>query len=360
MKRNHLFKVLLLFIFCFSITVPLSGCRTQQDKEIVVAKNVKEELNSVKREILELIQEGNILLQAEKFPEAKASYEKAISKDKTNENTYLEIKNNYVKAKRFDDAYYIIKLAIDNNVSTDSMSKILEEIKTNFSVIKLEDTTTTGNSYELPTNLTVPVTTIPNPVTIRWVQKKVDTSNSGNFTFDGYIDEYGRRVQLTLTVKDIPKVTKKVTIPVKETVKSNSIGFINDIYEENKNTYIKFDDVQFYRDTDAQKEYAKDGFPPSEYEFGYDYYIRNKEINNKPYILSSNCSINICAYKVNPNIDKNSHELTTISQKDFKTYINKWSNIDELDKEFGSSRALLFSITTEDDVITSINMEYTP
>jgi hypothetical protein len=58
MKRNYLFKLLLLFIICFSFATSLYGCKSK-DKEIVVAENVKEDLKSTNAEILQLIEEGN-------------------------------------------------------------------------------------------------------------------------------------------------------------------------------------------------------------------------------------------------------------------------------------------------------------
>lgn len=379
MKKIYLSKFLFLFIFCIFITVPLYGCNSKQDKEIVVAKNVKEDLNSTKSEILQLIEEGNAFLQSGKYPQARACYEKAISKDKTNESTYMQIKDNYVNAKRFDDAYYIIKLAIDNNVSKDEMSKILEEIKSNFSPISLENTISEGDDYSLPTQTNIPTDNITNPVNIRWSQKNIDTSAPGTFTYDGYIDEYGRTVHLTLTVKKVikkPKETssqqvlasnqKESIIVKKEVVKSNKIGFIDSIYENNGDTFIKFNETEFYRNEDAQREYAKDGFTPSDTEWGHDYYIRDNSKEQKVYKLSKDCKINICIYLVDSKTKyKTSDELKPISKDDFKTYVysSTCNYNDQLSKYPGLpnyNRALLFWINTEDDIITSMNMQYTP
>lgn len=379
MKKIYLPKFLLLFIFCIFITFPLCGCNSKQDKEIVIAKNVKEDLNSTKSEILQLIEEGNAFLQSGKYPEARASYEKAISKDKTNESTYLQIKDNYINTKRFDDAYYIIKLAIDNNVSKDEMSKILDEIKSNFSPILIENTISEGEDYSLPTQTNITTDTTINPVNIRWSQKNIDTSNPGIFTYDGYIDEYGRTVHLKLTVKKVVKQLKETPSkqdlatkstntpsPKKEVVKSTKIGFIDNIYEESGNTLIKFNETEFYRNDEAQREYAKDGFSPAHYEWGHDYYIRDNSKEQQIYKLSKDCKINVCIYLADPKVEyKTADELKPISKDDFKTYIststynynNQLSKYPDLPKY---NRALLFWINTEDDVVTSINMQYTP
>ncbi|MDS0527198.1 Ig-like domain-containing protein [Clostridium sp. SHJSY1] len=379
MKKIYLSKVLLLFIFSIFIVIPLYGCNSKQDKEIVVAKNVKEDLNSAKSELLQLIEEGNAFLQSGKYPEARSSYEKAISKDKTNESTYLQIKDNYMKAKRFDDAYYIIKLAIDNNVSKDAMSKVLEEIKSNFSPILIENTISEGADYSLPTQTNIPEATITNPVNIRWPQKNIDTSSPGTFTYDGYIDEYGRTVHLTLTIK---KVVKQANSPLpqqelsakqkisttqkKEVVKSSKIGFIDSIYEENGDTFIKFNETEFYRNGDAQKEYAKDGFSPSSDAWGHDYYIRDNNKEQKTYKLSKDCKINVCIYLVDSKVEyKTADELRTMSKDDFKIYvsdsINKYNNqLTEHPEMPKYDRALLFWINSEDDIVTSMNMQYTP
>ncbi|MBD7911998.1 MULTISPECIES: Ig-like domain-containing protein [Clostridium] len=363
MKKINLLKVLLLFIFSIFIAIPLCGCNSKQDKEIVVAKNVKEDLNSVKSEILQLIEEGNAFLHSGKYPEARTSYEKAISKDKANESTYLQIKDNYMNAKRFDDAYYIIKLAIDNNVSKDAMSKVLEEIKSNFSPILLENTISEGADYNLPTQTNIPEATITNPVNIRWPQKNIDTSNPGTFTYDGYIDEYGRTVHLTLTIKKVVK-QKIPTTQKKEVVKSSKIGFIDSIYEENGDTFIKFNETEFYRNEDAKREYAKDGFSPSDYEWGNDYYIRENNKEQKTYKLSKDCKINVCSYLVDSEFQYKT-ELRTISKDNFKIYvsncINRYNNELTQDPEMPKyTRALLFWINTEDDIVTSMNMQYTP
>jgi tetratricopeptide (TPR) repeat protein len=244
-----------IFILCISLSVPLSGC-TEKDKEIVVAENVKEDLNSTNAEILQLIEEGNSFLQSEKFSEARASYEKAISKDKTNEDTYLKIKENYMNTNRFDDAYYIIKLAIDNNISTDKMGKILEEIKTKFTTIQLENTITQGDDYSLPNPKTIPVDTITNPVNIQWDKKDIDTSHSGIFIFDGYVEEYGRKVQLKLTIKEAVKQTNESTNPSNQdntkneksannktiTYNSKGLGLAFDMPSSWANNYILEDD----------------------------------------------------------------------------------------------------------------------
>ena len=199
MKKNYLLKVLLFFM-CLLLIPTLYGCKSK-DKEIVISENVKEDLNSEKSAILELIEEGNTYLNSGNFSEARNSYEKAIAKDKTNVSTYLEIKDTYMKSSRFDDAYYIIKLAIDNNVSNDEMSKVLEEIKSNFSILNIEQTIIRNSDFNLPEQVNLPIDTVPNPVTIKWNQSKVDTSTCGTFTFDGYSDEYGRTVKLTLTIR---------------------------------------------------------------------------------------------------------------------------------------------------------------
>ncbi|WP_143315489.1 Ig-like domain-containing protein [Clostridium sp. HBUAS56017] len=255
MKKRFLLKIFGFIILGSFLVIPQYGCKLK-DKEIVLANDVKDNLKSTRAEILKLIEEGNTFLESRKFSEARDCYEKGISKDKANEDIYLQVKDTYMKAERFDDAYYIIKLAIDNNVSKDSMTQVLEDIKSKFSIIQLEDTITQGDDYSLPNPKTIPIDTATNPVNIQWNKKDIDTSNLGIFTFDGYVEEYGRKVQLKLTIKEVVKQTNegnkssnKDTIQNEKSVNNKTITYSSkglgvsfDMPASWENNYIVKDD----------------------------------------------------------------------------------------------------------------------
>lgn len=72
------------------------------------------------------------------------------------------------------------------------------------------------------------------------------TSIPGQYSYIGYADEYGRSVQLNLTVNKKPE-------PIRET----KIGFVERYFEKGGNLYIVFDEVKFYKDEEARQKKLK-------------------------------------------------------------------------------------------------------
>lgn len=64
------------------------------------------------------------------------------------------------------------------------------------------------------------------------------------------------------------------------------IGFIRKIYLRNNQTYLEFDEVQFYSGKEAVKAAIEDGLISSEKELGSDYYVRNKNKQVKTFLTS--------------------------------------------------------------------------
>lgn len=140
----------------------------------------------------------------------------------------------------------------------------------------------------------------------------------------------------------------------KVNLKSKNIyGFINGLYEEDENIIVAVDEIEFFRGDEAKKEYSKDNNGEvSQDVFGWDYYIRNNDNSEVNYTISSNCKFEVCKFAISNNTDI---ELVEISLEKFKDYVSK-----SLEKYTPPTRALLFKITLQDNIITRIVMEYTP
>lgn len=217
-KIKYLTMVLLL------VTVTFMGCKAK-DKEIVLSNDVSGQLELQKKDVSESIELGNNYLKQGKYDNAKKAYENAISKAADNKQNYIEIKNKYVENSRFDDAFYIIKLAINNNVDVDNMKNILEEIKKNFKVISLEDTVYQNAKFTLPKKITLQVNGQQLEGAVSWNTSNVNTSKLGTFTYEGIIDQYGRTVNQKLVVAQKKDVNNTPTVTSAELYKNDKLGF---------------------------------------------------------------------------------------------------------------------------------------
>ncbi|MDP4087865.1 MAG: Ig-like domain-containing protein [Bacillota bacterium] len=266
------------------------------------------------------LEAGNNYISQNKFSEAKTAYQKAIDLDKGNKDTYLKIRDEYVKAGRLDDAYYIIKLAKQNGVA--DMDAQLKDIEGKFQVEAIEDTASQNQDYALPMDVTLKLNGEEEvKAAVDWNKGAVNTSKVGTFEFAGVAKDYGRPVKLTLkviakisSVKGImatvnqgeeyklpekvtavmsdkstvdmkvtwstakvdtsqagvqkiegtvsgysPKVILTLTIKPKQTVSGNKMGYIKKVYEENGKKYIQVDEVEWYTGDQAIEEAKKDG-----------------------------------------------------------------------------------------------------
>ncbi|HDK7167997.1 TPA: Ig-like domain-containing protein [Clostridium botulinum] len=360
-------KAIISLTLILTVMISASGCGKKQ-KTSILTNDVKQQEAMKENEIKKFIKDGTNFLNAGKYDDAKSSFEKAISMDKSNKGAYIEIKNKYMKKNRMDDAYYFIKLAVSNNIDTENMKKLLNDIKSKLEVTKVYVNVYQNNEYKLPDKIKAKINNEDKEVGVVWNNKNVDTSKVGTIKYEGKIEEYDRIVELYLEVIEIEKETKKEdntkkvkriqeenkNEKVKEVKERKQIGFINEIYEQNGKRYLKHDDVQFFRskgvnDSTVKAEAIKDG-KEKEWNAGsitHEFYIRNKDTSSETYEISSNVDIYVCKYHINANTY--TADLEKISYEKFKT----------LDNVYGQGNAL-FYIYVENNVIVRIEEQYRP
>jgi tetratricopeptide (TPR) repeat protein len=285
-----------------------SGC-TEKRKTTVLSDDVKQEAMMQENEIEELIKKGVNFLNEGKYDDAKSSFEKALSLDKSNKGAYIEIKNRYMEKQRLDDAYYIIKLAISNNVDTDNMTKLLNDIRSRFEVTRLDTEVYQNVQYKLPVKINAKINNEDKEVNVVWSNNTVDTSKSGTVKYQGKIEQYDRSVELYLKVNKLERTRKT--------------GYITKIYEENGKGYLKIDPAEFFMDTvndrRATIEAKKDGLDESRFSSdGYiynSYYVRNKDKSVETYEISPKAEVSVCGYL----LDGYSSAQVKISYEKLKT-----------------------------------------
>lgn len=344
MKRKAIISLMLIL----TSMVAISGCGSEQ-KRSVLTNDVKQEAAMQENETKKFIKDGTDLLNKGKYDDAKSAFEKAISMDKANKGAYIEIKNKYMEKQRLDDAYYIIKLAISNNVDTENMKNLLNEIKSKFEVAKIDVTVYQNDKYNLPTKVKVKINNEEKEVDVVWDNINIDTSKLGTTKYKGKIEKYDRSAELNLKVKKIEKVKK--------------IGGISKVYENNGKRYLKFDEVEFFlnkdvNDTTAEKEARKDGYSehgPYDGDNPFDsngrvydnHYIRNKDKSLKTYEVSPNVQISVCGFEVK----SDTVDQQKISYEKFKTL-----NMDDRHRYKG----ILCHIYLENNVVVKIEQQYIP
>lgn len=200
MRGSYLKKIIVLALSLLLCISAFTACNAK-DKQIVIANNMSQQAKAEENEISEKVKEGNKYLSVGKYEEARTIYENAISIDKGDKNTYLEIKDSYIEAGRLDDAFYIIKLAIENKVDTDNMKEQLEAIKKKFQVVNLTGSVNQNEYFKLPETATVKINNVDTEVNINWNISSIDTANPGTYTFEGIAQEYERPIKFVLTVK---------------------------------------------------------------------------------------------------------------------------------------------------------------
>ncbi len=188
----------------------ISGC-SKKEKTSVLTNNVKQQEAMKENEVKKFIKNGTNFLNAGKYDDAKSSFEKAILMEKSNKGSYMEIKNKYMGKNRLDDAYYFIKLAVNNNVDTENMKKLLNDIKSKFQVTKLYVNVYQNNEYKLPDEVKAKINNEDKEVGVIW-NNNVDTSEIGTIKCQGKIEQYDRCAELYLKVLESQKREKKTTI----------------------------------------------------------------------------------------------------------------------------------------------------
>lgn len=198
MKKKFISKGIILMLLLSSVALACD----RKDKQTVLADNVSVEAKQDENEIQRDILLGDKYLQQDKYEDAKQYYEKAISLDKGNKKTYLTIKDKYLEKGRLDDAYYIIKLAVQNNVDTENMNKVLEQIRGKFEIVNIKDHIRTNDKYTLPSEVTVKINNVDTKVPVKWNSNPaVDTSKAGKFSYEGNCVQYERKVKVALDIQ---------------------------------------------------------------------------------------------------------------------------------------------------------------
>lgn len=281
MKRG--FIKILLFLSITSTSISFIACNNVT-KKITVSENTEDVIALEESEVIKAITTGEKLLDENKLEEAKEYFNKAISLEKENKDTYIRIKDKYVSINKLDEAYNIIKTAISNNVDVDNMNLILKEISSKFEVIKISNSIYQNDNYTLPkeVNINMSDTSITIPVT--WDNENVDTKTTGASTYEGYNDKYGRKVILELTVM--------------ENVYDKQVGWVKNLYIDNDKLYVDVDLIELYLGHDeALREAIKDGKAGidenGEYFLPAPIWIRNNSETTVTYPLNSDSSINL-------------------------------------------------------------------
>ncbi|WP_461615252.1 Ig-like domain-containing protein [Clostridium sp. Marseille-QA1073] len=333
MQKNTIKKLLSLFLL-LTATLSMIACEPKE-KEVVIAPDVSVQAKAEENKVKQSMELGNKYLNEGDYEKAIKAYEESISAEINNKDTYLKIKDKYIEKNRFDDAYYIIKLAIKNNVDIDNMKNILEDIKENFEAINLEDSVKQNNGYELPKDIMININGKDVNGIIKWDNNDVDTSTPGSFYYQGTIEQYGRVVNLELNIN--PIVIEKKIGWVKE-VNDNYIS-LDEVefymYDEALNEAIKDNSKKVIRDDDTGKLYVSDS-----------YYIRNNSDEITTYTIDENTVFEICKYLLRD--VSNASEVEPVSYETLKKAVD--------DHE----RGLLCWIYTEDDKITKIEQQYIP
>lgn len=360
---NNKFIKLTITATFLMLSISLFSC-TDTSKKVTVSNNTEEEILVEENEVTELINNGTKLLNDKKYDEANAYYNKAIELDKSNKDLYLEIKDIYLDANRLDDAYFITKTAISNNVDAENMKKVSEEISSKFDVININDKVEQNSEYYFPKNVTAVINDQSITLPIKWDYAKVDTSNSGTFEYYGFNEEYGRKIKVTLTVPQV--------------VYDKQIGCIENIYTTNGKTYIDVDLVGFYitKNLSLQEAFKdKKDIPiiesTEELSLLDGYYIKNDYSTITTYELSNDCSFQLLHHDfvetlgLNRDYPGNSSINLIASFDNFKDYIDLRNPMDigDLvidDNTILTNRGTLCWIELKNNVVYSIYRQYTP
>ena len=299
-------RILALFVGII-ISINCIAC-TGADKENILLKDVKSQSKVEEQEIETAIENGNKYLEEKNYDKAKKWYEKAISISKSNVATYKKIEGKYLEKDRSDDAYRIIRLAIDNGVDVENMKKELKSIEDTFDAIVMNKVIYAGENYKLPNEVSLDVNGSKVTGKIKWNNDKVKNSVVGIFTYGGNIAQYGRKVILNLEIKD---KNNNVIVENKKNDKDEKKNETNpiqsDIYVDEKsyftgtklcyvtkfegkeyNRFLTLKEVEFYEGEYAIEQANIEGKSVLYKESG-EYYIKTVG-NEEKYLVSEQCS----------------------------------------------------------------------
>lgn len=318
------------------ITLSLQSCNNSTK---VNSNNNTSDIKNENEEIDKLIKEGDSFISSGDYKNAITSYLNAISIDKNNTDLYIMLKDMYIDLYRFDDAFLIIKTAINNNIDVENMKSISSKISSKFDIIILSNSVYQYEEYNLPATINYTIDNAPYTLSIKW-STVVDTSKPGEYVYEGYNEEFGRTIKMSITILPNSYAEK--------------IGYIKDIYKENGNIYVAVDLVEFYTGDEAVKHAIKDnkailGQDGNYYVYN-DLYIRNKYDTITTYQVSDNCSFELLSFDLEPSLGKSSETKSV----DYETFYNK---IDEIKSD---EYLILCWIETKNGVATFFHRQYIP
>ena len=332
-KKLRSCAVIMVIIF---YGVVLGGCSPNKSTIIVEDMNFKE--SNEENKILKHMNDFKEALINKNYGEAKKAFEGAISIEKKNIGVYNNAKDMYLQNNRYDDAFYVVKLAIKNEVDVINMENQLDKIKEKFKPIELfYDIKEGQKDFNLPKTTKIKVNDEEVVADINWINTGVDTSKVGTFVYVGSVDEYGREVRLHLKINLLNR--EKVT------------AFIKSVYEKGGSTYVVIDEVEFYRDQRAVEEAKKDKSDELRCEDGRyylynSYYIRNSDKENtRDLKIDENAEIYLCKWRTGG--QESSLDLMKVS-------------FDDLRKGEIRLTSLLCYINVVDGKITFIREQYRP
>ncbi|WP_346938561.1 Ig-like domain-containing protein [uncultured Clostridium sp.] len=354
MKLNKFILCSVAFVMVTS-TVIMGGCKSK-DKEIVLSENVAKDIQVEENEIEKYIKEGNKFLEEKNYTEARKSYEAAITKGKNDKQIYMDIKDQYLNKNRYDDAYYIIKLAIENKVDTENMEKVLTSIRDKMESVELSyEIYEDKDSFVLPEEVDITVDNNKVKDYVLWEKENRDISNKpGQYSYNGVTKEYGRNVHVTLNVK--ANIKEDIKENAKEDIYDSKFGIVKDIYTDNGTVYISFDEAEFYFGwEEAVAEAVKDNKAMQKEDGTYTlpdpYYIRYHIGEIKVYEVSKDASFNLLAYDVDPS-NNHTSELQSVDYSTFKKKIDNWKG--------GYVSNLQFNVDMKNGIVTKMSKQYTP
>ncbi|MDU5110277.1 MAG: Ig-like domain-containing protein [Clostridium sp.] len=345
----------IIFII-FSLSIFLYSC-TDSTKKVTLSENTGEDILVEEDEIAEYLNTAKKLLSDNQFTEANDLYNKALSLDNTNKDLYIKIKDDLLNLNRYEDAYTVIRKAIDNNVDVENMKSVLKDISDKFEIIKLSSSIYQNSNYSLPQQVTTMISGEEVNIPVSWENPAVDTSNIGTFNFQGYNEKYGRSIVLDLTVI--------------ENVYDKQIGSINKTYTSNGKTYIDVDLVEFYTGEEALAEAKKDNAAAydettGEYFLPFGNYIRNNYSTITTYEVSKDSIYQLYfldLFALGYDSESQIPELNTVSYETFKSYIDMIYKMQVdyghvVDGEIESSKTTLCWIELKNNKVQSIYRKY--
>lgn len=241
----------------------------------------------------------------------------------------------------------IIGNAEKTNINKNSETKInTETISKNLEDESSKEKNNKFNDVEKNTSIESEFVTIESDTSKEIKTKENSNNNENNANQNSTTSKTNEESNNFVFNIHVPKNNDKLT--------ENKIGYIYNIKYSNNTYYIEFDDVEIFLGEDDKKEFLADGNSEKsqdiEQDIENDYYIKNSNNNLKKYILTENCTYELCKYQIDSS--NNDIDLISVNFETLKNYILKY-------QEFYPSRALLFDINIENNIVTKVSMHFT-